>query len=122
MSTVQTTVRGISSTPAINYHIDRHFNKLERTYSKINKCRLVIDLAKKNTHKDKLYSVSINITIPGKELISKKQDPNLFIAIRDSFLAIEQLLEKHYKKKLLFNKGYSNYLRDYKSDPMVRAS
>ncbi|HAU2406619.1 TPA: HPF/RaiA family ribosome-associated protein [Legionella pneumophila] len=122
MSTVQTTVRGISSTPAINYHVDRHFNKLERAYSKINKCRVVIDLAKKNTHKDKLYSVSINITIPGKELISKKQDPNLFIAIRNSFLAIEQLLEKHYKKKLLFNKGYSNYLRDYKSDPMVRAS
>ncbi len=122
MSTVQTTVRGISSIPAINYHVDRHFNKLERAYSKINKCRVVIDLAKKNTHKDKLYSVSINITRPGKELISKKQDPNLFIAIRDSFLSIEQLLEKHYKKKLLFNQGYSNYLRDYKSDLMVRAS
>lgn len=28
MSTVQTTVRGISSTPAINYHVDRHFNIL----------------------------------------------------------------------------------------------
>ncbi len=121
MSTVQTTVRSISSTPAINYHIDRHFNKLERTYSKINKCRVVIELAKNNTHKDKLYSVSINITIPGKELISKKQDPNLFIAIRDSFLAIEQLLEKHYKKKLLFNKACTNYPRGYKSNPMVRA-
>jgi ribosomal subunit interface protein len=113
MSTIQTTVRGISSTPAINYHIDRYFNKQERTYSKINKYKVVIDLAKKNTHKDKLYSVSINITIPGKELISKKQEPNLFIAIRDSFLAIEQLLEKHHKKKLLFNKSYSNYLRNY---------
>lgn len=121
MSTVQTTIRGISSSPAINYHIDRHFNKLERVYSKINKCRVVIDLVKKNTHKDKLYSVSINITIPGKELISKKQAPNLFIAIRDSFLAIEQLLEKHQKKKLLFNKSYSNYMRDYTSDSMIRA-
>ncbi|TAL57803.1 MAG: ribosome-associated translation inhibitor RaiA [Legionella sp.] len=122
MSTVQTTVRGISSTPAINYHIDRHFKKLERTYSKINKCTVVIDLAKKNTLKDKLYSVSINISLPGKKLISKKQDPNLFIAIRDSFLAIEQLLEKHHKKKLLFKKSYSNYLRNYKDDSMIQAS
>ena len=122
MSTVQTTIRGISSTPAINHHIDRHFNKLKRAYSKINKCRLVIDLAKNHTHKDKLYSVSINITISGKELSSKKRDPNLFIAIRNSFLAIEQLLEKHHKKKLLFNKSYANYLRDYKSDSMIRAS
>ncbi len=122
MTTVQTTIRGISSTPSINYHIDRHFNKMKRAYSKINKCRVVIDLAKNNTHKDKLYSVCIDITIPGKELVSKKQDPNLFIALRNGFLALEQLLEKHLKKKLLLNKSYSNYLRDQKSDSMVRAS
>jgi len=122
MSTVQTTVRAISSTPAINYYIDRHFNKLKKAYSKINKCRVVIDLAKNNTHKDKLYSVCIDITTPGKELVSRKQDPNLFIAIRNGFLALEQLLEKHHKKKLLLNKSSSNYLHDYKSDSMVRAS
>lgn len=121
MSTVQTTVRGISSTPAIDYHIDRHFNKLKRAYRKINTCRVVIDLAKNNTHKDKLYSVCIDITLPGKELVSKKQDSNLFIAIRNGFLALEQLLEKHHKKKLSFSKSYCNYLRDYKTDPMVQA-
>lgn len=112
MSTVQTTIRGISSTPAINYHIDRHFNKLKRAYGKINKCKVVVDLAKNNTHKDKLYSVCIDITIPGKELVSKKQDPNLFVAIRNGFLALEQLLEKHCKKKMIFNKDYFNYRRN----------
>lgn len=116
MSTVQTTMRGISSTPAINYHIDRHFNKLKKTYRKINKCRVNIDLAKNKTYKDKLYSVCIDITTPGKELVSKKQDPNLFIAIRNGFLALEQLLEKHHKKRLLFNKSYSNDLYNYKND------
>ena len=122
MSTVQTKMRGISSTPTINYHIEKHFNKLKRAYGKMNKCRVTIDLAKNNAHKDKLYSVSISITIPRKELISKKQDSNLFMAIRDSFVAIEQLLEKHHKKNLLFNKSYSSYLRNYKSDSMARAS
>ncbi|KTC83829.1 HPF/RaiA family ribosome-associated protein [Legionella brunensis] len=121
MTTVQTTIRGISSTPAINYHINRHFNKLKRAYSKINKCRVTVDLAKNNTHKDKLYTVCIDITTPGKELVSKKQDPNLFIAIRNGFLALEQLLEKHHKKKLLFNKNYPNYLRDYTSNAMDQA-
>jgi ribosomal subunit interface protein len=119
MSTVQTTIRGISSTPAINSHIDRHFNKLKRAYSKINKCKVVVDLAKNNTHKDRLYSVSIDITIPGKQLVSKKQDPNLFIAIRNGFLALEQLLEKHHKKKVLFNNNYSNYLRNYNGNKMA---
>ena len=121
MSTVQTTIRGISSTSAINYHIDRHFNKLKRAYGKINKCRVVVDLAKNNTHKDKLYSVCIDIIIPGKELVSKKQDPNLFIAIRNSFLALEQLLAKHHKKKVLGNKHQANYLRYYNKDTMAQA-
>jgi ribosomal subunit interface protein len=121
MSTVQTTIRGISSTPAINYYVDRQFNKLKKAYSKINKCKVVVDLAKNNTHKDKLYSVCIDITIPGKELVSKKQDSNLFIAIRNGFLALEQLLEKHHKKKLFFNRNQSDYLRHYKSDVMSQA-
>ena len=121
MSTVQTTIRGISSTPDINYHIDRHFNKLKKAYRKINKCKVVIDLAKNNTHKDKLYSVCIDITIPGKELVSKKQDSNLFIAIRNSFLALEQLITKHHKKKVLSGKNHANYLRHYNRDTMAQA-
>lgn len=121
MSTVQTTIRGISSTPAINYHIDRHLTKLKRVCSKINKCKVVVDLAKNNTHKDKLYNVCIDITIPGKELVSKKQDPNLFIAIRNSFLALEQLLTKHHKKKLVFSKNHAHYLQRFNSDSMAQA-
>ena len=121
MSTVQTTIRSISSTPAINYHIDRHFKKLKRACSKINKCKVVVDLAKNNTHKDKLYCVCIDITIPGKELVSKKQDPNLYIAIRNSFLALEQLLAKHHKKKVLCSKKHANYLRFDNRDTMMQA-
>ncbi|KTD78480.1 HPF/RaiA family ribosome-associated protein [Legionella waltersii] len=121
MSTVQTTIRGITSTPAINYHIDRHLKKLKRAYRKINKCKVIVDLAKNNTHKDKLYSVCIDITIPGKELVSKKQDPNLFIAIRNSFFALEQLLAKHHKKKVLGSKNQAHYLRYYNKDTMAEA-
>lgn len=121
MSTVQTTIRSISSTPAINYHIDRHFKKLKRVYSKINKCKVVVDLAKNNTHKDKLYSVCIDIIMPGRELVSKKQDPNLFIAIRNSFLALEQLLAKHHKKKVLCSRNHAHYLRQYHRDTMAQA-
>ncbi|CDZ76394.1 hypothetical protein BN59_00663 [Legionella massiliensis] len=72
MTTVQTIVRGISTTSGINFQINKHFNKLKRAYCKIKKCRVSIELAKNNTHKDKLYCVCISITIPGKQLISKK--------------------------------------------------
>lgn len=122
MSTVQTTFRYVSPTPAINYQVDRHFNKLKKAYTKINKCSVVIDLARNSIHKNRLYRVCINLTIPGKELISKKQDPNLFNALRNGFSTLEQLLEKHHKKKLLFKKSYPNYPSDFKNDSMVRVS
>lgn len=118
MSTVQTTIRGISSTPTIKYHVDRHFNKLKRAYGKINQCRVVVDLVKNNMHQDKLYRVCIDITIPGKELVSKKQDSNVFIAIRNGFLALERLLEKNHKKKMFFNRNQYDHLQNYNSEAM----
>lgn len=121
MSRVHTTLRGISSTPAINHYIDRHFSKLKRAHGKINTCKVVVGLAKNNTYKDKLYTVCIDITIPGKELVSKKQDSNLFIAIRNSFLALEQLLAKHHKQKLLSSKKLANYLLYSNNDTLSQA-
>lgn len=120
MSSVQTTVRSISQTPAINYHIDRHFKKIKRTYSKINRCRVVIDMSKNNSHKGKVFNVRISMTIPGKELSSKKHNQNLFIAIRDSFVAIEQLLEKHHKKTFISNKINLTHLTDFKKHTEAR--
>lgn len=83
-----------------------------RIYSKISNCRVVIDVPQNHKHKGKIFSVSIDITIPGKELISRKQSQNLYVAIRDSFAAIEKLLEKHIKRKISTNK-YHIYPMDH---------
>jgi len=101
MSYLQITVRSISDSPTIEYHIRKHYGKLNRIYSKISNCRVVIDVPQNHKHKGKIFSVSIDIIIPGKELISRKQSQNLYVAIRDSFAAIEKLLEKHIKKKTI---------------------
>ncbi|RDI37575.1 HPF/RaiA family ribosome-associated protein [Aquicella lusitana] len=106
MSSLQITVRSISDSPTIEYHIRKHFAKLNRIYSKISNCRVIIDVPQNHKHKGKIFSVSIDITIPGKELISRKQSQNLYIAIRNSFAAIEKLLEKHIKRKTIFTNKY----------------
>lgn len=106
MSSLQITVRSISDSPTIEYHIRKHFDKLNRIYSKISNCRVVIDVPQNHKHKGKIFSVSLDITIPGKELISRKQNLNLYVAIRDSFAAIEKLLKKHIKRKKIFTKKY----------------
>lgn len=46
-----------------------------------------------------MFRVNINMSLPGKEIISRKQNQNLYIALRDGFTAIEKLLEKQFKRK-----------------------
>jgi len=113
MSSLQITVRSISDSPTIEYHIRKHFGKLNRIYSKISNCRVVIDVPQNHKHKGKIFSVIIDITIPGKELISRKQSKNLYVAIRDSFAAIEKLLEKHIKRKTISTNKYHIYPVDH---------
>ncbi|HZW60729.1 MAG TPA: HPF/RaiA family ribosome-associated protein [Candidatus Babeliales bacterium] len=113
MSSLQITVRSITDSPTIEYHIRKHFGKLNRIYSKISNCRVVIDVPQNHKHKGKIFSVSLDITIPGKELISRKQSQNLYVAIRDSFAAIEKLLEKHIKRKTICTNKYHISLVDH---------
>lgn len=113
MSSLQITIRSISDSPTIEYHIRKHFDKLNRIYSKISHCRVVIDVPQNHKHKGKIFSVSIDIKTPGKELISRKQSQNLYVAIRDSFAAIEKLLEKHIKRKPISTNKYHISLVDH---------
>lgn len=113
MSSLQITVRSISGSPTIEYHIRKYFDKLNRIYSKISHCRVVIDVPQNHKHKGKIFSVSIDIKIPGQELISRKQSQNLYAAIRDSFVAIDKLLEKHTKRKTIFSNKYHIYPVDH---------
>lgn len=73
-------------------------------YNKIGNCRVVIDVDKNHNHKDKIFSVSIDLAIPGRELISRKKGQNLYLVIRNGFAALEKLLAKHMKKQKMVNK------------------
>lgn len=100
MSPIQITIRSVPDSLAIEQHIIKHFKKLDRLYKRINCCRVVVDVTQKHKHQGKLFSVSIDMLIPGKELvISKKQNQNLYVTIRDGFAAIKKLLEKYAKRK-----------------------
>lgn len=106
MSSLQVTVRSIPDSSTINYYINKHFIKLNKICKKITYCRVVVDVPQNHKHKGKIYSVGIDVIIPGKELISRKQGQNLFVAIRDGFAAIEKLLEKYVKSKTMFTNKY----------------
>jgi ribosome-associated translation inhibitor RaiA len=104
MSKLQINFRSIAPSPAVQYYIERHFKKIYKNYHKIQTCKVTIDVTKKQVGKIKSFTIIIDITIPGKELITKKLNNNLYIAIRDGFCAAEKLLDKHCKRKQVSGK------------------
>jgi ribosomal subunit interface protein len=110
MSFIQITFRSIPHSSAVEYHINKHFKKISRIYNKVNNCKVVIDTEQKSKHKGKLFGISIYMTIPGHELVCKKQNQNVYVAIREVFHGLEKLLKKHGKRKLTSADNFLNYI------------
>jgi ribosomal subunit interface protein len=100
MLPVQITMRDIPLSPALETLIRKRAEKLNQYYDRISSCRVVIESPQKHKHQGKLYNVRIDITVPGKELVvTRKQDEDIYIAIRDAFDAIVRQLEEHSRKR-----------------------
>lgn len=100
MLPMQLTVRGGPSSPALESHIRNKCQKLPHVCRRINSCRVVIEVTHKGKIQGKLYNVRIDVTVPGKELVvTKKFNYDVYVAIRDAFLAISRQLEEHARKR-----------------------
>lgn len=87
---LQITARNIELTDAIKADIHEKAEKLDTFYDRITSCRVIVEALPKRS----LYNVHIDITVPGKELVIKREpNSDLYIAIRDSFLAARRKLE-----------------------------
>ena len=120
MSKLQINFRSVTPSSAVKYQIEKYFNKICKNYHKIQTCKVTIDVTKKQVDKIKLFTIIIDITIPRKELITKKINNNLYVAIRDGFCAAEKLLDKNCKRKQVsFNKyTWSIKNNDDQSNPI----
>src|SRR3990167_9740037 len=96
MLPIQITVRDVSASSTLDAHIRKYAQKLNQFYDRITSCRVVVELLKKHKNQGKLYSVHLDLTVPGKELVvTHKRNQDIYIAIRDAFKAIERQLEEH---------------------------
>ena len=87
---LQITARNIELTEAIRTNIEEKVEKLDEFYKRIMSCRVVVEAIPKRS----LYNVNVDISVPGKELVIKRE-PNrdLYVAIRDAFEAAYRKLE-----------------------------
>ncbi|MCF6158959.1 MAG: HPF/RaiA family ribosome-associated protein [wastewater metagenome] len=87
---LQITARNIELTEAIETNIREHAEKLDKFYERLTSCRVVVEAIPKRS----LYNVHVDMTVPGKELVVKREpNTDLYLAIRDAFNAARRELE-----------------------------
>ena len=93
------------SSEAIETHIVEKAGKLERFYEKITNCRVIVEAPHRRHHKGKLYHVRVDITVPGDELVVKREPPqhasheDIYVAIRDAFDAARRELQDYARRR-----------------------
>lgn len=78
---LQITFRNMKPSAAVEGRVREEAGKLETFYDGIIRCRAVIELPHKHRRKGDLYNVRIELTVPGAELIVKRE-PSLQASLR----------------------------------------
>jgi ribosomal subunit interface protein len=87
---------------AIKERVRERVDRLERYFKDITSCRVSVDAPHKSQYNTHHYTVNIDITVPGKEIVvSEHPQPeannheDVYVAIRDAFDAAERQLKSH---------------------------
>lgn len=79
--------------------------ELERFFEKITSCRVLVEAPHLRRQKGQLYRVRIDLTVPGREIVVKRDPPehhqheDLYLAIRDAFRAARRQLQDYVRER-----------------------
>ena len=78
---VQITFRNMKPSEAVDTRVREEVAKLETFYRRIMRCRVIVEVPHKHHKKGDLYHVRIDMTVPGAELVVKRE-PSLQTGLR----------------------------------------
>lgn len=102
---LQVTFRNMPPSEAIEADIREHAAKLDQFYDRIGSCRVMVEAPHRHHHQGNLYHVRIDLTVPGEELIVKRDPPehqaheDMYVAIRDAFDAAKRELQNYAERQ-----------------------
>lgn len=96
----QITMKNVPHSDAVEAKILEKISKLDQFSDRIMSCRVTVEESQRKQHQGKLFSVHIDITTPGRELVvNKVENEDLYVAVRDAFNAAKRQLEEHSRKR-----------------------
>lgn len=91
---LQITLRDIPQSGAVEDTIRKKAEKLEQFCDDIMSCRILVEAPHRHHHKGTLYNVCLDITVPGHEIVVKREPrEDLYVSIRDAFEAAKRQLQ-----------------------------
>lgn len=108
---LQITFNDMESSEVLEKTIGEHAKKLNQ-FADIMRCSVVIRPIGKHQHKGRLYKVSIDLILPGRELAINRDagkdhaHEDVYVAIRDAFSAARRRLEDYSQKRQLMVKAH----------------
>ena len=91
---LQVKFRNMPFSEAIEAKINDKAARLDRFNDRLTSCRVAVEETQKRHHQGRMFSVRIDLTVPGKELaVSKQEHEDIYVAIRDAFDAAIRLLD-----------------------------
>jgi len=116
---LQVTFRNMKSSPTVEEWIREEAAKLETFYSQIMGCRVAVEMPHRHHLKGSPYHVRIDLTLPGGELVIKREADVSDRARRGGGTAISKRLEvevPHKKLRMAINdafKAAARRVQDY---------
>jgi len=102
---VEITFRGMDRSAAVEERIREKAEWLETFHDHIMACRVVVEAPHKHHHKGRIYTVRVDLTVPGAELVANRAPTadhtheDVYVALRDAFDAARRQLEGHARKR-----------------------
>ena len=96
---LQITFRGMEPSPAVETRVREMVQRLDRHQDRITSCRVVIEARHRRHYKGKLYTVAVDVTYPGGEVVANRgkrfdhAHEDVYVAIRDAFNAVRRKLK-----------------------------
>ena len=101
---LQVSFQELDPSPAAQARIEERVEKLSRYHDRITNCRVVISSPHRHQTKGRQFSVHVDLSIPGRELVvnhdtvGARQHDDVHAAIRDAFDAVQRQLQDHIEK------------------------
>ena len=91
---------GLSPTEALEASARQHIKKLESFAPDLMACRVTLELSQKHQHQGRPFSVRIDVTLPGLELVvNKVQNEDIYVSMRDAFDNMKRQIEDAVRKR-----------------------